>query len=134
MCISDTEKKELRWTVADDTPRSAINASTTDPCVIVPSAGLYSVFSQITFSFDFDTHFNRAGHSIHKIRHSDNRSEFVQMKAVHAPRNRTEIVHEASNLISFPLAEAGDKICVNASPVEVVYISPIDNMLTLFKL
>ena len=109
-----------------------IEPSLNDSCVIVWEKGMYSVFSQITFKFKKESHNTAARHAI--IRKVSNSPRMVQQKPIYVAENRTQDVTETSTLIAFPMVEEGDKICVIVAPLNQVYVSPVDNMLTLFKM
>ncbi|KAH3810750.1 uncharacterized protein LOC127833367 [Dreissena polymorpha] len=126
----------IRWKAASETLNSTITASGNESCVIVPEDGFYCVLSQLTYAFTGSTMAKQVGHSLLVVH--DGAENVVQKKLITVPFRDTSLprnqkVLEPSNLLTYVLTKAGDKICVNAEPPELLYVAPLDNVLIVVK-
>jgi len=132
-----TDEKTFQWKQSSDTRGSKIRVSlSNNNCVTVPEDGLYQIISQITFGFDGNTKRNVAAQSITVKRRDTGLTELIQKKVVPVPfrdpnLHPSEKVVVSSNLLTFARARVGDEICVNVHPVELVYVSEVENALTV---
>ncbi|XP_052780571.1 tumor necrosis factor-like [Mya arenaria] len=126
----------LRWKESEQTAGSRVHSSRNESCVVVPEAGLYRVYSQITFTFDGRTTRSEVAHSVLVRKGED--ENMVQKKLISVPfrdpalPERQQIM-EPSNLITSAKVAVSDRICIEVSPVDLVYKSQVDNVLMVVK-
>jgi len=129
-----TETGNVTWNQTSGT--HGFQPSLKDSCVTVYEPGLYGVFCQLTFKFDSGST-DTAVISAWIRGKADGNMTFLQRRSIDRPyldeeTHRTLIV---SNLNVFPYVQhAGDSICVTPSPAKAMYVSSIDNTLTLVRL
>jgi hypothetical protein len=134
--LSITEKKSVRW-MAD--ANSRIVPSENEPCLLIPEDGKYLVFSRFTFRIPpgenetILTHqlaiksVNEAGEKVKKVL----KRQYVSI-VEHQIKNDSEMRKPSVFIQSFELS-AGNEVCTWVSSPELLYISPIDNDVTIIK-
>ncbi|XP_052782720.1 uncharacterized protein LOC128218973 [Mya arenaria] len=130
------EEGKVRWKESEQTARSSVKPSQNESCVVVPEAGRYMVYSQITFAFDGLTDRSEVAHSVNVRSGTD--VNMVQKKLIAVPYRdpklpRRQQTMEPSNLITSAKVEAHDRICIEVSPANLVYVSQVDNALMVAK-
>ncbi|XP_052784385.1 uncharacterized protein LOC128220148 [Mya arenaria] len=126
----------LRWKGSEQTVGSRVLPSPNESCVVAPEAGLYRVYSQITFAFDGRTHRSEVAHSV-LVRTGDD-EYMVQKKLISVPFRDPKLskrhqTMDPSNLITSAKVATDDRICILVSPVGLVYKSQVDNVLMVVK-
>ncbi|WAR12589.1 hypothetical protein MAR_026769 [Mya arenaria] len=126
----------LRWKESEQTAGSSMQLSPNGFCVVAPESGLYMVYSQITFTFDGRTDRSEVAHIV-SVRSGDD-DRMLQKKLISIPYRNPELPErqqtmESSNLITSAKVAADDRICIGASPVNLVYNSQVDNVLKVVK-
>ncbi|WAR28370.1 hypothetical protein MAR_014074 [Mya arenaria] len=121
---------------SEQTVGSRVLPSPNESCVVAPEAGLYRVYSQITFAFDGRTHRSEVAHSV-LVRTGDD-EYMVQKKLISVPFRDPKLskrhqTMDPSNLITSAKVATDDRICILVSPVGLVYKSQVDNVLMVVK-
>ncbi|KAL4220098.1 hypothetical protein ACF0H5_020509 [Mactra antiquata] len=127
--------KTIRW-VSDE--GSSIIPDTTSPCLTIPVSGRYLIISRFTFKIPKTEpttetlHFFKIKLSSGEMKDHSYKRSIVSL-AESKLMNGADDLKKANVFIEFYNIEAGEKICVNTSLPELLFISSLDNDVNILK-